>query len=309
MQFIRVPKAIDIAERVLSELVADWVNTTSVQSINMIVLQQLQVNMLVSWVMEWSKSEMPNRRTSRNFTNKAWATRDLNNHDWFRIIPDPGSQMRVKLSLESICTIAFQARASDVKTSQLGQHSSNRGRPCLVNVFGSFWGTCDQPDKKLEALSWCTADTFSNITNCDIQLPGILMAQKIGQVSLIGCTYDWHDRRSASNFIFGIPPQITSVHLTVDSTILRVSEAHRFKIGGPPEMGDVTKGTAYIWKYPCRIMFQRYVSDHQSNYHCQAANQVQRTAFVGHLPIGIIPFWSCPGHTWDVYLSRFLFAG
>ena len=48
MQFIRVPKAIDIAERVLSELVADWVNTTSVQSINMIVLQQLQVNMLVS---------------------------------------------------------------------------------------------------------------------------------------------------------------------------------------------------------------------------------------------------------------------
>jgi hypothetical protein len=48
MQFIRLPKPIDIAERVLPELVADWVDTKSVQSINMIVLQQLQVKMLVS---------------------------------------------------------------------------------------------------------------------------------------------------------------------------------------------------------------------------------------------------------------------
>ena len=48
MQFIRLPKPIDIAERVLPQLVADWVDTESVQGINMIVLQQLGVNMLVS---------------------------------------------------------------------------------------------------------------------------------------------------------------------------------------------------------------------------------------------------------------------
>jgi hypothetical protein len=48
MQFIRLPKPIDIAERVLPELVADWVDTESAQSINMIVPKQLQVNMLVS---------------------------------------------------------------------------------------------------------------------------------------------------------------------------------------------------------------------------------------------------------------------
>jgi hypothetical protein len=47
MQLIRLPKPIDIAERVLPELVADWVAIYSVQSINMIVLQQLQLNMLV----------------------------------------------------------------------------------------------------------------------------------------------------------------------------------------------------------------------------------------------------------------------
>jgi len=48
MQFIRLPKPIDIAERVLPELVANWVDTESVQRIKMIVLQQLRVNMLVS---------------------------------------------------------------------------------------------------------------------------------------------------------------------------------------------------------------------------------------------------------------------
>ena len=41
MQFIRLPKPKDIAERVLPELVAGWVDTYSVQSINFIVLQQL----------------------------------------------------------------------------------------------------------------------------------------------------------------------------------------------------------------------------------------------------------------------------
>jgi hypothetical protein len=56
MQFIRLPKPIDSAERVLPELVAVWVDTYSVQSINIIDLQQLLVNMLVSSVIEWLKS-------------------------------------------------------------------------------------------------------------------------------------------------------------------------------------------------------------------------------------------------------------
>jgi hypothetical protein len=50
-------------------LVANWVDTKSVQSINMIVLQQLGVNMLVSCVIEWSTCGMPHWRTFRNFTH------------------------------------------------------------------------------------------------------------------------------------------------------------------------------------------------------------------------------------------------
>jgi hypothetical protein len=49
MQFIRLPKAIGIAERALPELVADWMNTKSVQNIEISFIQKLQGNMLISW--------------------------------------------------------------------------------------------------------------------------------------------------------------------------------------------------------------------------------------------------------------------
>jgi len=71
MQFIRLPKAIDIAERVMPEMVADWMNTKSVQNMDISFVQKFQVNMLISWVIKWSKSRMPHRRTFRNFTLQA----------------------------------------------------------------------------------------------------------------------------------------------------------------------------------------------------------------------------------------------
>jgi hypothetical protein len=48
MHFIMLPQPIDIAERVLPKLVVDCVDISSVQSINLIVLLQLQLNILVS---------------------------------------------------------------------------------------------------------------------------------------------------------------------------------------------------------------------------------------------------------------------
>jgi len=56
MQVIRLPKVIDIAERVLPELAADWMNTKSVKNIDISFVQKLHVNMLISWVIKWSKS-------------------------------------------------------------------------------------------------------------------------------------------------------------------------------------------------------------------------------------------------------------
>jgi len=58
----------------------------------------------------------------------------------------------------------------------------------------------------------------------------MLITQKIGQVSLVRCTYDWYNRRSGRKLILCIPPPIARIHLTVDSTTLRVSKAHQFKM-------------------------------------------------------------------------------
>ena len=47
--------AIDTAERVLPELVADSMNTKSVQNIDISFVQKLQVNILILWVIKWLK--------------------------------------------------------------------------------------------------------------------------------------------------------------------------------------------------------------------------------------------------------------
>jgi len=96
--------------------------------------------------------------------------------------------------------------------------------------FGTFRGTWDQPDKNPGAHSWYTADIFSNITDREIQRPGMRIAQKIGQASLVGCKYDWHNRRSGRKLILCIPPPIARGHLAVGSMTLGLSEAHWFKI-------------------------------------------------------------------------------
>jgi len=103
--------------------------------------------------------------------------------------------------------------------------------PSLVNVFGTFRWTRDQPDKNPGMLFWHTADIFLNITDHEIKHQGMLIVRKIGQLSLVGGTYDWHDRRSGRELILYIPLPIARVHLAVDSTTLGVSEVHQFKIG------------------------------------------------------------------------------
>jgi hypothetical protein len=71
MQFIRLPNATDIAERVLPDIVAEWVDTKSVYSIHNIVLYQLRVQMPVTWMVAWLKSGMPHWHTVMNIAH--WA--------------------------------------------------------------------------------------------------------------------------------------------------------------------------------------------------------------------------------------------
>jgi len=49
MEFSTLLKLIAIADRVLPELLADWMNLKSAQNMNICGIQTLQVNMLLSW--------------------------------------------------------------------------------------------------------------------------------------------------------------------------------------------------------------------------------------------------------------------
>jgi len=48
MQFIRLAKLTDIAERVLPKPVLDWIDAKSVQNINIIFVQNLRAKRLIS---------------------------------------------------------------------------------------------------------------------------------------------------------------------------------------------------------------------------------------------------------------------
>jgi hypothetical protein len=102
--------------------------------------------------------------------------------------------------------------------------------PCFVNVSGTLRGQWNQPNQNPEVLFCCAVDIFWNITNCEIQWPGMLIAQKNFHMSHFRCPYDWHNCRSGRKLILVIPQPMSRVHLAVDSTTLGVSQAHRVKI-------------------------------------------------------------------------------
>jgi len=73
MQFFRLPKPIDIVEKVLPEPIADWVDTQSMQSIHITFVQKLPISILITEVIGLPKSFMPHWRSLRNFTHLALA--------------------------------------------------------------------------------------------------------------------------------------------------------------------------------------------------------------------------------------------
>ena len=79
------------------------------------------------------------------------------------------------------------------------------------------------------------ADIFLNITNREIPQPGMLIAKKIGQVSLVGCTNYLHNRCSGRKLIMRIPPPVAGILLTVYLATFRVCKAHWFKVEVHPK--------------------------------------------------------------------------
>jgi len=215
MRFIRQPEPIDCAEKVLPELVVGWINTMSVQYINIGLVQELKANMLMSSVIEWTKSWIPHWHTSRNFTHSTWAIFNMSNHDLFWIVPDPGRQQRITLSLESTSTIPCQARTSYVKILKWEQHSSNCGMPCQVSIFGTFQRTADQANQNQGLQCRCVVDIFLNSSNWEIHQAGMWITWIIDHVSLVGCTCIWHNYHSGTKLILVMPSPLTWVVVVV----------------------------------------------------------------------------------------------
>jgi len=231
MQFIRLPKLIDITARELAELVADWMNMKSVENIIISFIQKLKVIMPIAWVIESSKYWMHHWFTGRNFTHQAWTIPARSNHDMFWIIPNPGRQMRITLSLEFISKIPFEDGTSYVKRLEWGQQRSNHGTRCLVSNLDTLWGTWDQPNENPEALHSCTADMFSNNTNRETHRAGTLVAWTIEQVSLVGSTNDWHNHLPSKKMSLPIPPPpIPHIHVPVYAETFWVYYVHQFTI-------------------------------------------------------------------------------
>jgi len=230
MWFIRLPKAIDIAKRVVPSLVGDWMNPNSLQILDIRLVQRLEVNMLISWVIKWSKSGRLHRRIFRNFTQQAEATWDWSYHNLFWIIPDTGHWKRIPLSVEFISTIPFQAMTSYVKFPEWGQHSSNYRMPYLVSIFRTIWGIWNQPNNNQGMFGRCPADIFSYLSNWEVQWPDMLIAWKICHVRFVGWTNDWDNHCPGSNLITHIQPPMAQVQVAVYWTTFPFFMAHRFKI-------------------------------------------------------------------------------
>jgi len=179
------------------------------------------------------KSGMRHQRTYRNFTHWALHIWDLRNYDVFQIIPDQCSQKRVALSLKSIGTVQFLAETSYVKIPERGQHSSNHILHCIFTFFSTSWGTCHQPDEHADAVCWHVAAIVSNVTNCDIQLPGMLLPWKVSEVTNIRYTNEWLNCHSGRKLILCIHLWNACLHLAVYFLTFWICRVHWFII----EMG------------------------------------------------------------------------
>jgi len=99
-------------------------------------------------------------------------------------------------------------------------------RQCFWHLLGDM-GPLRQESRG--AFWVCGGDCFEYYQSWDIAARYV-GHPKILYVSCFGCTYDWHNSRSGSKLILNITPLSTHVHLAIDSTTIRVSEAHRFEI-------------------------------------------------------------------------------
>jgi hypothetical protein len=129
----------------------------------------------------------------------------------FWIMRNPNSLKSITLLLESIPKVPLQAWTGYVRISGWGQHSSNHEMPCLDCICDTIRHTWNQPNHEPGAVNRCIANIILNTTNREILWPGMLNSCKIGQVSCVECTNDWHNHQYSRKLILQIPPPVPTM--------------------------------------------------------------------------------------------------
>jgi len=142
----------------------------------------------------------------------------------------PRQPKRATLAQESRSVIAFPAGTSCGNIPEWGQHSFNRTMPCIIISVHTFRGTWAQPNDDPGAPFKHWSDIFSNIPSCEIPRPGMLIAWKLGHLSLVRCTNDWNKHYSGRNLNMRNAPPTAVVHFSVYSVTVGFCKAHWFAI-------------------------------------------------------------------------------
>jgi len=322
MQFIRLVKTIDIAERVLPELVADCADTKSMQRINIIVVLHLWEHMVVSWVIEWLNSAL---------------LFCISENIWWYLELLSGWTVHCPISAPlGIPHIGYEPYATCITMTCSGQsptQAANRDQHCHGNP--SAWSQFKLGPVLLTCLSWVSTGPTalchaSSMLMAPFMRDGISLTRSCALFSVSGgylfqyykswvtaakpakrrknwssefCQmHKWLAQMSLQQEVEPVYPttnRLCSTRSTFDDPLSqRGALVHN---PGVSEMGDVLGGTENIWKYRCCIIFWRYWSQLQSNHYHRAQNRVPRRVFTEHQLIGMIRFWS-----WSIHL---FFAG
>jgi len=247
-------------------------NTKSVPNFNICFVETLQVHMLISWGIEYWASSIPHTRTFRNFRHWARPIQDMSNHDVFRIIPDPAKTWAIMT-----CFGSFPTQAA------------KRGFHCFWNPLAQFHFKPGpvisgfQSTDRMVATTECHAVSvfLPHFTGHGISPIGILVhflgLQWISFPILPIVRFSRQASWAPKNLSTESDPKDT--WLAQSSLLLEANHAYPTTIymcsarcifgnfpsvwcrpvhnWGATAMGDVAKGTEYIWKYPCCIMWWR----------------------------------------------------
>jgi hypothetical protein len=157
-----------------------------------------------------------------------------------------------------------------------------------VSIVRNFQGTEAVLIKCEVMISRFQANSFSFITNCEIQHRVMTVAWILGQVSLVGYTNNWQNQDRCRKLNMWHASVMATVILIINSLLFHVCKPLWCKVKTCMKCEIWQMGTVLIWIFPSSIMFQRYVNNLQFYWDGRSRKRDWGWVFTSHLLIGMI---------------------